>query len=241
MQTISTAFRATVIVLGIAALASVLNKQVADSGLRFWLLMKQQALPGALWGVSAVEHLTYGFAVILICMLVARGYWRSLFPAQINVMWLLASFVLGIVFAMFLNHPMHVFLFDVFFGKPVFMGGAVSDSIAATIFSGFSGYQRLFTLSACATIIMTPIVEELTDRGILFKEAEGMRLWQVAILSFLIFSTSHYAIGGMAKVLAVVPAALLFVGVRLKTGSFIYAASAHIAMNLAAMLKLQVF
>jgi hypothetical protein len=241
MQTLSTAIRATALVLGIAALASLMNRMVADSGLHFWLLMKQQTLPGALWGVSAAEHLTYGIAVIFLCQVVARGYWRSLFPERINALWLLASFALGVLFAMFLNHPMHAFLFDVFFGKPIFTGGAVSDSVASTIFTGLSGYKQLFTFSAFATIVLSPFVEELTDRGILFKEASTMPLWQIAILSFLVFCVSHYAIGGIAKVLAVVPAAVLFVAVRWKTGSFAYSAAAHIAMNLAAMLKLQVF
>ncbi len=240
MQSLSIAFRATALVLGIAALATWFNRLMADSGLRIWLLMKQQTLPGALWGVSAIESLTYGLSVILISFFVARGFWRALFPDRISWKWLVISFVLGILFAMFLNHPMHVFLFDVFFGKPVFTGGAISDSIAATIFSGFAGYKLLFTMSAFATIFLTPIVEELTDRGILFKQAESLPLWQIAILSLLVFCISHYAIGGMAKVLAVVPAALLFVGVRLKTGSFVYSAAAHIAMNLAAMMKLQV-
>lgn len=241
MQSGSTAIRAAVLVLGIVALAALISRMAFDSGLRFWLLMQQQWLPGALWGVSAVEHLTYGIAVVLLCSCVARGYWRSLFPGHVSIAWLLASFGLGIVFAMFLNHPLHVLLFDGFFGKPVISGGAVSDSVAATVFTGLSAYQRLFTFSAFATIIMSPVVEELTDRGILYKEADTLPLWQVAILSLLVFCISHYAIGGMAKVLAVVPAALLFVGVRLKTGSFIYAAAAHIAVNLSAMLRLQVF
>ncbi len=203
--------------------------------------MQQQTMPGAPWAVSAVEHLTYGLAVICFSMAVARGYWRSLFPERINVTWLFASFVLGILFAMLLNHPMHVFLFEVFFGKTAFTGGAVADGVAANIFSGLSGYQRVLTFAAFVTIIVTPIVEELTDRGILFREAGSLPLWQIAVLSFLVFCFSHYAIGGLAKVLAVVPAAVLFVGTRLKTGSFVYAASAHMAMNLAAMLKLQVY
>lgn len=81
----------------------------------------------------------------------------------------------------------------------------------------------------------------MTDRGILFKEAESLPLWIVAALSLFVFCLSHYAIGGLAKVLVVVPAALLFITLRLKTGSFIYSTAAHIGMNLAALLKLQVF
>jgi len=241
MQTLSTAIRAAVLVLGIAALASLANRLVAESGLRFWLLMHQQTTPGALWAVSALEHLTYGLLVILICYVVARGYWRMLFPEHLSIVKLAAWFGAGVVFAMFLNHPIHSFLFEIFFGKPTFTGGAVSDGIAATIFSGLSGFQRLFNLASVATIVLSPFVEELTDRGILFTEADRLPLWQVALVSFLVFCFSHYAIGGMAKVLAVVPAAVLFISIRIKTGSFMYAAAAHVGMNLAAVLKLQVF
>jgi hypothetical protein len=58
MQSLSTALRTAAIVLGIAALASLFNRMLADSGLRFWLLMKQQTLPGVLGAVSALEYLT---------------------------------------------------------------------------------------------------------------------------------------------------------------------------------------
>jgi membrane protease YdiL (CAAX protease family) len=241
MQSLSTALRTAAIVLGIAALASLFNRMLADSGLRFWLLMKQQTLPGVLGAVSALEYLTYGLCVIVISYLIARSYWREMFPERLNFKWLAACFAIGTVFAMFINHPMHVFLFEAYFGKSTFTGGAVSDSIAANIFSGLSNYQRLLTFSAFATIIMTPFVEELTDRGILFTQAEALPMWQVAVLSFAVFCLSHYAIGGLAKVLAVVPAALLFITIRLRTGSFIYSTAAHIAMNFAALMKLQVW
>lgn len=49
---------------------------------------------------------------------------------------------------MFFNHPIHVFLFELYFGKASFTGGAVSDTIAAGIFSGLQGYNRLLSLSA---------------------------------------------------------------------------------------------
>jgi membrane protease YdiL (CAAX protease family) len=224
---ITVAVRAVVLVFGIAAIATLLNRVVSDSGLRMWLLMNQQSLPGSLWAMSAIEHLTYGLAVVALSFCVARSYWRQLFPEHLNIWWLVASFILGVFFALFLNHPMHDFLFRIFFGNPAF--------------SGLAGYERLFTLSAFATILVTPFIEELTDRGIVFREAESLGLLQVALLSFLMFCFSHYAIGGFAKVLAVVPAALLFVAIRLKTGSFIYAFAAHVAVNMAALLKLQVF
>lgn len=239
MQSLSTAVRAAVIVLGIAALAALINRLVADSGLRLWLLMKQQSLPGSLWAASAVEHFTYALAVLLVGLLVAKDYWRELLPARLSLPWLVACFAMGIAFAVVLNHPMHELLFDAFFGKPQLAGGAVSDTIAASIFSQLSTTSLLLSLPAFATILLTPLVEELTDRGILFREAASLPAWQIAVLSFLVFCFSHFAIGGMAKVLAVVPAALLFIGVRLKTGSFLYSAAAHTGVNLTATLKLQ--
>jgi membrane protease YdiL (CAAX protease family) len=241
MTSLATAIRAAVLVLGIAALASLANRVVADSGLQMWFLMRQQSLPGGLLLASAVQNLAYGLSALVIALLVAWGYARSLLPGSMNWLLLGGCFCLGVLFAMFLNHPIHVLLFETFFGQPTFTGGAVSDTLAVGIFSGLQGYGRLFSLSAVGTILLSPLVEELSDRGILFKEAEALPLWQVALLSFLIFCFSHYALGGIAKVLAVVPAALLFIGLRLRTGSFVYAAAAHIGVNLAALLKLQVF
>jgi membrane protease YdiL (CAAX protease family) len=241
MQKISAAVRAIVIVLGIAAIAGLANRLIADSGLQTWFLMRQQSLPGALLMASAVQNMAYGLVALFAALLVACGYWRSLLPSQINKLHLLLCLGIGILFAMFFNHPMHMLLFETWFGKPNFTGGAVSDTIAAGIFSGLQGYGRLLSFSALATIVLSPLVEELTDRGILFKEAESLPIWITAALSFLVFCFSHYAIGGMAKVLAVAPAALLFISVRLKTSSFVYAAAAHMGMNLAALLKLQVF
>jgi membrane protease YdiL (CAAX protease family) len=241
MQSISTAIRAIVIVLGIAAVAGLANRLIADSGLQMWFLMRQRSMPGALLLASAVQNLAYGLVALLAAWLVAKSYWRGLLPNGFSLWKFAICFVLGVAFAMFFNHPMHVLLFETYFGKATFTGGAVSDTIAAGIFSGLQGYGRLLSFSALATIVLSPIVEELTDRGIFFKEAESLPVWLVAVLSFLVFCVSHFAIGGMAKVLAVVPAALLFVATRLKTGSFVYSAAAHIGMNLAALLKLQVF
>ena len=241
MQSLSLVVRAAVIVLGVAAVASLANRMMADSGMQMWFLMRQQSLPGALWMASAFQNLFYGIAALIAAWFVARNYWAVLFPSPFNLLQLCVCFICGIVFAMFFNHPMHSFLFEVFFGKPQFTGGAVSDTLAAGIFSGVEGYGRLLSFSAVATIILSPIVEELTDRGIFFQETESLPLWLVALASLVVFCLSHFVIGGMAKVLAVVPAALLFVGTRLKTGSFVYSATAHVGVNLAAMLKLQVF
>ena len=241
MQSLAIVIRAAIIVFGIAAVAALANRLISDSGLQMWFLMRQQTLPGALWMASAVQNFLYGLAALAAAWFVARNYWAALFPPEMNALQLLLCFAGGIVFATFFNHPMHTFLFEAFFGRPQFTGGAVSDTIAAGIFSGVEGYGRLLSFSAAATIFLSPIVEELTDRGIFFQETESLPIWLVAFASLIVFCLSHFAIGGMAKVLAVVPAAVLFVGIRLKTGSFVYAAAAHVGVNLAAMLKLQVF
>jgi membrane protease YdiL (CAAX protease family) len=240
MPALSPMIRATVLVVGIAALGVFVDRAVAGSGLAHALLMRQQSIPGALYLLSAVNALTYAVAVLVVAALVARGYWRALFPAQLNLMGLAACLVLGMAFAAFLNNPVHQLLFNIIFGKPVMTGGMISDVVAGNLFSNLR-MTNLFTLAAFATVVATPFIEELTDRGILFKEAEGAPLWQLMLLSLAVFALSHFMIGGMAKVLAVVPAGLLFVGLRAYTGSFVYAAAAHMGVNLAALLKLQVF
>lgn len=240
MSRLTIAIRATCLVAGIAAFATLANRLIAASDVKLWLLMHQQSLPGSLFASQFAEHCSYGIAAILLVWLVAREYWRELFPQKMRWTVLLGSALVGILFAMFLNHPIHAFLFDAFFGSPSFGGGAVSDTIAAGIFAGQQGWTRILSVSAFATVVLSPFVEELTDRGILFKEAELLPQWQIAVLSLLVFCLSHYAIGGTAKMLAMVPAGLVFVALRLKTGSFIYPAAAHMGVNAVALFKLQV-
>ncbi len=241
MQHITTALRATVLVFGISALATLVNRAVANSGLNEWLLMNQLSFPGAVWFARFVNTFTFGIAVIVTAIAVARNYWRGMFPIRFNWLFFIASGIAGLIFAIFLNHPLHQFLFDAAFGQPIVNGGATTDSVVGGIFSGLRQTQSLFAMSSIATILLTPFIEELTDRGILFQEAEGLALWQVAVLSFLVFCFSHYLIGGLPKVLAVVPAAALFVGIRIATGSFVYSVAAHAGINVAALMKLQVW
>ncbi len=234
------ALRTAALVLGVAALATLINKLVANSGLREWLLLNQLSVPGALYAVEAVATFTYGLAALLISYFVARSYWRDMFPEVLSWKLLVGCLLGGGLFAMFLNHPMHVFLFEVFFGKQTFTGGAVSDALVGGVFSGLRPGEFKLSMPFVATALVTPFIEELTDRGILFKECQPLAPWQRAILSFLVFCLSHYAIGGMAKSLAVVPAAVLFIAIRMWTGSFVYSAAAHTGLNTAALLKLQV-
>jgi membrane protease YdiL (CAAX protease family) len=241
VQNLIRAIRAATAVFGIAAIASLINRVIANSGLRDFLILHQLSIPGSLFFVHALESFAYAFAVLIIAYLFATRYWRDLFPERIRWSVLVLSIFSGMGFAMFLNHPAHVFLFDVYFGQPMMNGGQTSDSVVGGIFSGLRGSQSLLTMPAFATMFLTPFIEELTDRGILFKESEGMPVWQIALLSFLVFCFSHYAIGGMAKVLAVAPAALLFVAMRLTTKSFVYSAAAHAGVNIAALMKLQVW
>ncbi len=240
LQAITVAMRVAVLVFGISALAALASRGLANSGFNQWVLMKQQSIPWAISIANVVGAFSYGFAALFIAYLVSRNYWRELFPDRMR--WLLFGGCLaaGVLFAMFFNHPIHVFLFDFFFEKPT-MRGVISDAVAGNLFSGLRDSRVLFTLPALATILVTPFVEELTDRGIAFKEGEGLALWQIAILSFVIFCLSHYLMGGFAKVLAVVPAAAMFVAIRLATGSFIYPVAAHVGINAAALLKLQVW
>jgi membrane protease YdiL (CAAX protease family) len=241
MQNIICALRAATVVFGIAALALLVSRLTANSGLREYLILHQLNIPGSLVLITAFDSFAYAFAVIAIAYVFAANYWRELFPDHFRWLFALGAFIAGIAFAMFLNHPAHEFLFDVYFGQPIINGGQTSDSVVGGIFSGLRENKNLFTIPAFATMFLTPFIEELTDRGILFKESESLAVWQIALLSFLVFCLSHYAIGGMAKVLAVAPAAVLFVATRIITKSFVYSATAHAGMNIAALMKLQVW
>jgi membrane protease YdiL (CAAX protease family) len=241
VQNLIIAVRAATAVFGIAAFASLLSRLIANSGSREFLLVHQLSIPGSLLLVHALENFAYGLALLLIAYLFAARYWHQLFPDRIRWSVLALSLVAGVAFAMFLNHPAHQLLFGIFFDPPIMNGGQTSDSVVGGIFSGLRGTQVLLTMPALVTMLLTPFIEELTDRGILFKEAEALPLWQIAMLSFLVFCFSHYAIGGMAKVLAVAPAAALFVTTRMITKSFVYSAAAHAGVNFAALMKLQMW
>jgi membrane protease YdiL (CAAX protease family) len=241
VQSAINAVRAVTIVFGITALAAFLNQLLGNSGLREFLLLHQLAIPGSLYLVGALQNFSYGIMVLSVAYIFAANYWDQLFPDRIRWTVMGLSLLAGVVFAMFLNHPAHVFLFDVLFGQPKLFGGQTSDSVVGGIFSGLRQSQSVLTMPAFATMLLTPFIEELTDRGILFKEAEALALWKVALLSLVIFCFSHYAIGGVAKVLAVAPAAILFVTIRVITKSFVYSTAAHIGINFAALMKLQVW
>jgi membrane protease YdiL (CAAX protease family) len=241
MLTLVYAIRSATVVFGIAAFGTLISRLVANSGLREYLILHQLSIPGSLYMVNALESFTYAFAVLLIAYLFSGFYWRDLFPDRIHWPKMFLALIVGVGFAMFLNHPAHVFLFDQFFDQRMMNGGQTSDSVVGGIFSGLRGANVLLSMPAFATMFATPFIEELTDRGILFREGERLAIWQLAILSFLVFTLSHFAIGGMAKVLAVAPAAALFVATRVVTKSFVYSAAAHVGVNVAALMKLQVW
>jgi membrane protease YdiL (CAAX protease family) len=240
MYSLHIALRAAALVVGITAIAVLIDRAVAGSGLSQVLLMRQQTLPGALYLLSAINALTYAAAVLVLAALAAKGYWRSLFPEHFQLVLFIGCLIAGMAFAAFLNGPAHELLFEIIFDEPMMTGGMVSDIVAGNLFSNMKK-TNLLTFAAFATFIATPFIEELTDRGILFKEAQTLRMWQIMLLSLVVFALSHFLIGGFAKVLAVIPAGILFVAVRTYTGSFVYAAAAHMGVNFAALMKLQVF
>lgn len=142
---------------------------------------------------------------------------------------------MGVLFALFVNKPVHALVFDVLYYVPVLAGGAMSEALVTTVFGGLGGTTSILSFAGVSTVLLSPFIEELTDRGIILRESSMLPLWQAAVISFIVFSMSHYATGGMPKVLAIAPAALLFVGVRVWTGSFVYSAIAHAGMNMSAL------
>lgn len=77
---LTAAARAGAIVFGITALATLVQKLVFNSGLRETPIVHQLSWPGALWLAKFLETFTFGFAVLLFAFLVAKPYWRALFP-----------------------------------------------------------------------------------------------------------------------------------------------------------------
>jgi hypothetical protein len=232
---VSTALRGGIIVFGITALAAMIQKLVGQSGIGLFLITNQLSIPGALGLADFVETFTIGIATLLIALLVANSYWRTLLPHPFGWRKLWGCLAAGLVFAVFVNHTVHQILFDFFYGRPVLVGGALSEALFNQAGSDIAKGSRLFTMGGIATIFVSPFVEELTDRGILFKECESLKPWQIALVSILVFSLAHFATGGMVKVLAIFPVALLLVSLRLWSGSFAYTFPAHAAVNAAAL------
>jgi membrane protease YdiL (CAAX protease family) len=237
---VSTALRGGVIVFGITALAVMVQKLVGQSDIALFLITNQLRIPGAVWLSEFIGTFTIGLATLLIAFLVSKSYWRTLFPGVFDWQKMLVCLVVGLVFALFVNHAVHQILFDFFYGRPVLVGGALSEALFNQAGSDIVKGSRLVTMAGFATVLVSPFVEELTDRGILFKECESLKPWQIAVVSVLVFSLAHFATGGMVKVLAIFPVALLFVGLRLWSGSFAYTFPAHVAVNAVALAGMSV-
>jgi hypothetical protein len=237
---VSTALRGGIIVFGITALAAMIQKLVGQSGIDLFLITNQLSIPGALGLADFIGTFTIGIATLLIAYLVASSYWRTLFPHPFDWSKLVGCLAAGMAFALFVNHAVHQILFDFFYGRPVLIGGALSEALFNQTGSDIAKGSRLFTMAGVSTALVSPFVEELTDRGILFKECESLKPWQIAMVSMLVFSLAHFATGGMVKVLAIFPVALLLVGLRLWSGSFAYTFPAHAAVNAVALAGLSV-
>jgi membrane protease YdiL (CAAX protease family) len=154
---------------------------------------------------------------------------------------LVIAFVAGLAFAILINHPLHKILFEAFYGPFVLTNGQQSEWMLAGIASDNAGSARMLSMAGISTMLLSPFVEELTDRGILFKESEGLNRWQIALLSIAFFSFAHFVGGGFPKVLAIAPLALVFVGLRFWSGSFVYSFAAHVAFNIVALSGWSVF
>lgn len=237
---IFTALRAIVLVFGINALASLLSQWASGQRLEVWFLLHQQQMPGALFMAQFISAFTYALCALAVCWAVAHAYWRELLPPRIHWLTLAMSAAAGLALALFINHSVHVWLFSYFFGDFGWHGGQASDSFVSTIFDNLPHGSALLTFSFWASALAAPFIEELTDRGIFFKEAERLPLVFVALLSVGVFCAAHIAGGGLAKALALVPAALLFASIRMVTGSFVYSTAAHMALNIAALLHWRV-
>jgi hypothetical protein len=209
------AVRTAVLVFGIAGLASLVTKLIAQSAIGGWL-----------------TPFTFAIAALLISYLIARSYWRDLFPDRMNWILLIGCLLIGGAFAIFLNQPLQTLLANAVAGKAMMKDVAFGADLTTMSLKNFKFSSAFF-----ATALVTPLIEELINRGILFKEGQPLGQWQAAILSLVVYGLAHYATDGTQDALAVVPAAILFIGLRLWAGSFVYAAAGHVGLVIAALLK----
>ncbi len=169
-------------------------------------------------------------AIIFACFLLVGGKADWLWPGTFSWRKLMLAFALGAAFSAIVNGTAHKLLYDMF-GIAFLKDDAVEalPSARQVLIYGFIG------------IVLAPLAEELSTRGLLFAETKTLPRIQVFIWSIIVFALMHILLLGTAKVLAVIPMAILFVAVRHIMGNWIYSAAAHSAVNLIAILEIDVF
>jgi membrane protease YdiL (CAAX protease family) len=146
----------------------------------------------------------------------------------LNWRYLTLAILAGLVFSAIINSATHTFLFDLF-----------NTNTSAEAAPDTTGTILQILVVASIAIILAPLSEEIANRGLLFAEADSLPRIQLFLWSILVFALMHILAGGTAKVLAVMPMAVLFVAVRQFTGHWIYSAAAHAAVNLVAGLAIR--
>lgn len=170
-----------------------------------------------------LDDAPWRIAILFACVILVGRKADWLWPKTLNWRFLLLATLAGLVFSAAINSATHTFLFDLFnIGAAVETAPKIMPTILQILVYGFIG------------IVLAPLSEEMANRGLLFSEAKSLPRIQLFIWSILVFALMHILAGGTAKVLAVMPMAVLFVVVRQLTGHWIYSAAAHTAVNLVA-------
>jgi membrane protease YdiL (CAAX protease family) len=215
--------RASLLAFGIFSMAALSHKLLTGSDLH--ALIAKQQWTGIEYYLTFFDHFLFAFLLFVFAVLVSCLYWRSLFPSGFEWQKLLVGLVLGVAFAALINGPAQQVMSRFFFGA----GIQVVDSVPAAL--GAAATARLFVV---------PAIEELILRGILFREVESASVWLLGLFSVLVTSAWQFVTGGTAAAISFLPFAVLLVGLRMWSGSFVYTMLARLAFGAAVVMGLQV-
>ncbi len=225
-NTLRHGFQVTAMMLGLVALALISTNLLLGSG-----GVSDQTSFGV--GSTAVDIVlsklqsaAFPLACIALVACASRPYWAELLAQPSRPRLMIGFFILGTIFALTINNPIHDYLIRTFL-NPSADGAAPQISLSPAA-------EIAYLISSLVLVaIIVPIAEELVDRGMMFEELKELPAWQIVIWSIIVFSFSHYLVFGIFKVVAVVPMAIVYALIRLKFGSWKYAAAAHAGLNAA--------
>jgi membrane protease YdiL (CAAX protease family) len=176
-----------------------------------------------------VQALTFQIAQIALATFLLWPFRRSLRPQISRPLWLAASILLGLVLAIALNPEVRRQIWFFFGFDP---GVSVITPLNPNELAfGSPGAHVLIWVAHSALLV--PLAENLIYRGVLFKLAEPMSPWKIALASLLTFCLAYFFNGGWDGLLFALQFGAALTLLRVATGTVVFPIIAHMAFGLA--------
>jgi hypothetical protein len=223
MSKTATTLRAAVLPIGLAGIAILLSYIISETATHYSDYISR-GLDRTLNGhIDYLQNMSFQTFQLLFGLVIATAYWKHLLPDRLSWTWSVSSIVLGALLSALVSPDV----------RSVFLIFADTGSRPAPLPLP-EGFKFLFGIPIVhaglwmlRSAILVPFNENLLYRGILFKEAESLPKWAVAILSYVVFCLAYSFSGGLDGLMLAAKIGLVFVGLRYFSGSFIYPALAQ--------------